>query len=87
MGKENIGAMKTPSLGNLGLTAPYGHAGQHKSLTSVIEHYEQASDALVGHSEAKPLALLAVGKIGLVVFSLALDAPLATWVHWLSPPA
>ncbi|MFK7744513.1 MAG: cytochrome-c peroxidase [Roseobacter sp.] len=32
-------AFRTPSLRNVALTAPYGHAGSHRSLSQFIEHH------------------------------------------------
>ena len=40
-GKELIGAFKTPSLRNVGETAPYMHSGQFGSLQAVISHYNK----------------------------------------------
>jgi len=40
-GQELVGAFKTPSLRNVGHTAPYMHAGQFASLTEVIAHYNK----------------------------------------------
>ncbi len=40
-GQELVGAFKTPSLRNVGDTAPYMHAGQFSSLTEVIAHYNK----------------------------------------------
>lgn len=58
-GDELMGAHRTPSLRNVTNTAPYLHAGQLKTLISVLEHYSLAPAALVGHNEAKPLRLSA----------------------------
>ena len=38
---ETLGAMKTPSLRNVTLTAPYMHAGQYKTLSEVLAHYDE----------------------------------------------
>lgn len=56
-GPELIGAMRTPSLRNLHDTAPFMHKGQMTSLIDVLEHYNAAPDAMIGHNEAKPLSL------------------------------
>lgn len=50
-----IGAFKTPSLRNL--AAPFMHKGQLATLADVLEHYNEAPDAMIGHNEAKPLGL------------------------------
>jgi cytochrome c peroxidase len=56
-GIELIGAFKTPSLRNLENTAPFMHKGQLATLADVLEHYNEAPDAMIGHNEAKPLGL------------------------------
>ena len=85
-GPELLGARKTPSLRNLGGTEPYMHAGQFTSLEEVLDHYNRAPNAIVGHSEAKPLNLLPYELKCLEAFLLTLDAPLATAPEWLVPP-
>lgn len=86
-GDDMIGAQRAPSLRDVSKTAPYMHAGQITSLADVIEHYNQAELAMIGHNEAKPLNLRAVEKKQLESFLLSLTAPLATADHWLAPPA
>ena len=54
-GIELLGAFKTPSLRNLESTAPFMHKGQIETLAGVLEHYNAAPDAMIGHNEAKPL--------------------------------
>ncbi|MGI9235825.1 MAG: cytochrome-c peroxidase [Woeseiaceae bacterium] len=56
-GPELIGAVRTPSLRNVEFTAPYMHKGQVATLSEVLAHYNEAPDAMIGHNEAKPLAL------------------------------
>lgn len=56
-GPELIGAVRTPSLRNLDATAPYMHKGQLETLAAVLEHYNEAPDAMIGHNEAEPLGL------------------------------
>ena len=56
-GPELIGAMRTPSLRNLEGTAPFMHKGQLETLGDVLEHYNEAPAAMIGHNEAKPLRL------------------------------
>ena len=85
-GIELIGAMKTPSLRNLGQTAPYMHRGQLDTLRDVLEHYNEAPLAMIGHNEAKPLGLSRRELDQLEQFLLTLDAPLATAPEWLAPP-
>jgi len=56
-GVELLGTFKTPSLRNLEDTAPFMHKGQIESLAGVLEHYNEAPDAMIGHNEAEPLGL------------------------------
>ncbi|MBT8110421.1 MAG: cytochrome-c peroxidase [Gammaproteobacteria bacterium] len=56
-GPELIGAVRTPSLRNVELTAPYMHKGQAATLAEALRHYNEAPDAMIGHNEAKPLEL------------------------------
>ena len=85
-GDENVGAMRAPSLRNLGQTAPYAHAGQHSSLNDVLAHYNNAPDAMIGHNEAKPLNLRPWQIDSLKAFLATLDAEPATPARWLQPP-
>jgi cytochrome c peroxidase len=74
-GDELIGAQRTASLRNLASTAPYMHAGQFDTLEQVIEHYNAAQIAVIGHNEAKPLNLRRVEKRQLRAFLDALNGP------------
>ena len=62
------------------------HKGQLQSLTEVLEHYNDAPPAMIGHNEAKPLGLSnrELGQIEAFLNTLA--APLATPDKWLGPP-
>lgn len=82
-----IGAQKTPSLRNVAETAPYMHAGQMMSLTAVIDQYNRAPLALIGHNEAKPLKLSGNEKRQLEEFLRSLSGPLATAPRWLTRPS
>ena len=75
-GDELVAAQRTGSLRHLSATAPYMHAGQIATLAQVIEHYDRAELALVGHNEAEPLGLRAVEKRQLLAFLRSLE-PLA----------
>ncbi len=79
-----VGALKTPTLRNVTLTAPYMHGGQMASLAEVIEHYNDAPTSMLSHNEAKPLGLRAVERRQLESFLHTLTAPLATAEKWLS---
>ncbi len=54
-----LGAFKTPSLRNVGATAPYLHDGRFNTLAQVLDHYNRApaADLRWGHSELFPLGL------------------------------
>jgi len=84
-GKELVGAFRTPSLRNLKRSAPYGHAGQQQTLTEVINHYDKAPDAMIGHNEAKPLELWPWERWQLEAFLESLDSPPNIDSRWLAP--
>ena len=44
LGRDDRRALRTPTLRNLGLTAPYLHRGQARSLEDVLNFYEQLMD-------------------------------------------
>lgn len=76
-GEELIGAFKTPSLRNLENTQPYMHKGQLATLQDVLQHYNEAPDAMIGHNEAEPLDLSRRELRQLEKFLHTLDAPVA----------
>ncbi len=82
-GPELIGAFRTPSLRNAPGTAPYGHTGQFATLADVLEHYNEAPDAMIGHNEAKPLNLGRAELRQLEAFLMTLEAP-SSFVRGLS---
>ncbi|GJM13030.1 MAG: methylamine utilization protein [Pseudohongiella sp.] len=81
-----VGAMKTPTLRNISLTAPYMHGGQMTTLMEVVEHYDEAPTSMLSHNEAKPLGLRAIERSQLEDFLMTLSAPLATEQKWLVAP-
>lgn len=86
-GIELIGATRTPSLRNLGGTAPYAHKGQQETLAEVLDQYNRSPLAMIGHNEAEnPLGLSRRELKWLEAFLLTLDAPLATPAEWLAAP-
>lgn len=85
-GSELIGAMRTPSLRNLENTGPFMHKGQIETLAQVLQHYNEAPPAMIGHNEAQPLDLSGRELRQLEVFLRTLAAPLATADQWLRPP-
>ena len=44
---------RTPSLRNVALTAPYGHAGAYNSLRAVVEHHRDAVEALHNYDQSQ----------------------------------
>jgi cytochrome c peroxidase len=85
-GDELISAHKVPTLRNVAGTAPYMHAGQLSTLEEVIDHYNQAPLAMVGHNEIKPLELSKNEKKQLTQFLLSLTGPVSTDSKWLINP-
>ena len=81
-----LGAFRTPSLRNLENTQPYMHKGQLFTLADVLDHYNDAPPAMIGHNEAKPLGLSRAERRRLEAFLETLAAPLATPDTWLRPP-
>ncbi|MFW7377693.1 MAG: cytochrome-c peroxidase [Oligoflexus sp.] len=50
--QETLGAFKTPSLRNVGLTAPYMHDGRFTTLDEVLDHYNRLDvEPAIGHRE------------------------------------
>jgi cytochrome c peroxidase len=87
-GIELLGATRTPSLRNLGATAPFAHKGQQASVADVLDQYNRSPLAMIGHNEAEfPLGLSRRELRWLEAFLGSLDAPLATAPEWLAPPA
>jgi cytochrome c peroxidase len=86
-GPELIGAVRTPSLRNLGNTEPFMHKGQIETLADVLQHYNDAPLAMIGHNEAKPLKLNKRELRQLEAFLNTLSAPPATATKWLGPPS
>ena len=75
-GSELIGAFRTPSLRNLENTEPYMHKGQFNTIAETLRHYNEASPAMIGHNEAKPLGLSGRQLRQIEAFLGSLAAPL-----------
>ncbi len=86
-GSELIGATRTPSLRNLGNTAPFQSRGQFATLAEVLDHYNTAPGAMIGHNEAKPLDLASWELDDLEAFLRTLAAPVDADPLLLGPPA
>lgn len=75
-GSELLGAFRTPSLRNSSSTAPYMHQGQLASLREVLQHYNAAPPAVIGHNEVEqPLRLSRRELRQLEAFLHTLEAP------------
>jgi len=78
------GAFKTPSLREVGRTAPYFHDGSLSDLTAVIEHYRHPPED--PGSELTPVELSDDEAARLVAFLNALAGGVSTPNRWLSAP-
>jgi cytochrome c peroxidase len=85
-GHELDGAFKTPTLRLIDQRAPYMHAGQLATLEEVVDHYNRAPEASVGHTELEPLGLSETEIAQLVAFLRALDGPIDALPELLEPP-
>ena len=85
-GPELVGSMRTASLRNVIGTSPYSHTGEQADLRAVLEQYNKAPDAMIGHNEAKPLDLWPWQISDLEAFLETLNAPIAAAPSWLRPP-
>ncbi len=86
-GPELIGATRTPSLRNLANTMPFQSKGQHATLSGVLEHYNRAPLAMIGHNEATELGLADWQLRQLEAFLGTLAAPIDAAPEWLKAPA
>jgi cytochrome c peroxidase len=76
----NFGQFKTPSLRNVGLTAPYMHDGRYATLRDVVRHYSTLDmERLHTHGEQllRPLRLTETEIDDLVAFLESLTDPRA----------
>jgi cytochrome c peroxidase len=81
-----LGSFKTPTLRNLNLTAPYMHNGQFATLDSVLNHYNQAPDAMIGKSDVLPLELTTKELDQLRYFLLSLNSYINVDPRYLLKP-
>lgn len=69
------GAFKTPTLRDIGLSAPYFHDGSSNTLMEVVEHYAEGGKVKTNLSpDIKALTLSKQDKQDLVAFMLALTS-------------
>jgi cytochrome c peroxidase len=67
--KSMHGAFKTPTLRDIGLTAPYMRNGSYKTLMEVVEHYDRGGDDKTNLDiNMVPLSLTVSEKADLVAF-------------------
>ena len=62
------------------------HKGQIETLAEVLQHYNEAPLAMIGHNETKPLRLGRRELRQLEAFLDTLSAPPATADKWLTRP-
>jgi cytochrome c peroxidase len=74
------------SLRNVAERAPYMHAGQFSTLEQVVDHYNRAPAAPLGHSELKPLGLDDRETAQIVDFLRTLSGPIRADERWLREP-
>ena len=67
-------AYKVPSLRNVAERPPYMDAGQFATLAQVLDHYNRAPAATIGHSDLRPLRLTPVELRQLEAFLRTLSA-------------
>lgn len=83
---EITGAFKTPSLRGAQFVAPFMHNGAYENLRDVLEHYNRAPAATVGHSELTPLNLSETEMKQLEAFLQTLTAPVNAPAEFLQNP-
>jgi len=77
---------KPPSLRNVAGRGPFMHAGQFATLEDVLDHYNTAPQAPVGHSELQPLNLTEKQIAQIISFLKTLDGPIDADPKWLTAP-
>ena len=85
-GAQLEGAFKPPTLRNVAETGPYMHAGQFATLEEVVQHYNRAPRAPVGHSELEMIALTQNEMSQLVAFLRTLSGGVTAPPELLQAP-
>jgi len=85
-GHELERQFKPPSLRNVATRGPYMHAGQFATLEEVLNHYNTAPEAPVGHSELEPLKLSEKQITQIIAFLKTLNGPIHAEAQWLAAP-
>ena len=81
------GAFKTPTLRDIGTTAPYFHDGSAKTLADVVQHYNSGGVSKNDLSpNVKPLNLNAEEAAAIVAFMQALTSPAKPFTLPQMPP-
>jgi cytochrome c peroxidase len=62
------------------------HAGQFATLEEVLNHYNTAPEAPLGHSELEPLQLSQKEIEQIIAFLKTLNGPINADPPWLAPP-
>ena len=83
---STLGAFKVPTLRNIAETAPYFQMGQFSTLSEVLNHYNNAPEAAIGHSELTPLGLTSKELVEIEAFLHSLSSPPSVAAEWLSNP-
>jgi cytochrome c peroxidase len=85
----DLGSFKSPSLRNVGVTAPYGHDGRFATLDAVVDHYSDNAilDPNLGYMiPVGPLKYTASEKAALIAFLRTLtDQSLLTDARFSNP--
>lgn len=80
---RHAGALRTPTLRNIALSAPYMHDGRFRTLAEVVDYYDQGGSPGAALSPlVQPLHLSADDKASLIAFLQAL-----TSLHLSEAPA
>jgi cytochrome c peroxidase len=75
--KEEVGALKTPTLRDLKRTGPYMHDGSHQTLAEVLDYYDRGGDPVPNlDKKMTKLNLTAAEKTDLLAFLDALNGQL-----------
>lgn len=80
------GAFRTPTLRNLGRTAPYMRDGRFATLDAVMQHYRERPHARLGRNELEFLTITDTEFRQIEAFLGTLDGPVDAPARYLRPP-